>query len=159
MDVHVQFQLLFEEFHVVLLKSIHSGFRRNELQASSAKARHCTRNHLARWVFHYGYNIFLVKTLTQSPPNVHVARYKLLYGAFIRKQHFFPLSESPLTMTSGKVQSLFFLFFFSSLLVSDVDLFPGQWDFNPNSLLKHLETVLVPIDGPFKCTNSKEFLP
>ena len=33
----------------------------------------------------------------------NVARYKLLHGAFVRKQ----LSESPMAMSSGKVQSLF----------------------------------------------------
>ena len=41
--------------------------------------------YLARQVFHCGYNIFLVKMLTQWRPNVHVARYKLLHGAFSQK--------------------------------------------------------------------------
>ena len=60
-------------------------------------------------VFHCGYNIFRVKTLTQWPPNVHVARYKVLHGAFVTKQHFLPLSESPKALTHGKDQSLFLL--------------------------------------------------
>ena len=89
MDLHVQVQLLIEQFHV--LGSIHSGVRRNELHSSSVMTRHGTPTHLARRVFHCGYNIFLVK---------------LLHGAFIRK-HFLPLSESPMAMTSGKVQSVF----------------------------------------------------
>ena len=80
-DVHLQFQLLFEQFYI--LRSIHSGVRRNEIQTSSATARHGTPNHLARQVYHCGYNIYLVKTLTQWPPNVHMAKYKLLHGAFV----------------------------------------------------------------------------
>ena len=79
-DVHLQFQLLYEQFHI--LGSIHNGVKRNEIQTSSATANHGTQYHLARWVFHCGYNIFLGKMLTQWPPNVHVAKYKLLHGAF-----------------------------------------------------------------------------
>ena len=40
-------------------------------------------------------------------PGVHVARYKLLRGGFIRNQNHIPFSESPMAMTSGKVQSVF----------------------------------------------------
>ena len=102
-NMHVQFQPLFEQLHV--LGSIHSGVRQNEIQTSSAKEQRSTPNHLAWWLFHCGYDIFLVKTLTQWPPNVHEVRYKLLHGVFVTKQHFLPLSESPMAMTSGKVQS------------------------------------------------------
>ena len=63
--------VLFEQFQV--LGSIHSGVRQNETD----QQRHGTLNHLARWVLYCGYNIFLVKTLSQLPQNVHVARYKL----------------------------------------------------------------------------------
>ena len=58
-------------------------------------------------MFYCGYNIFLVKTLTQWPLNVYVARYKLLYGAIVRKQYFFLLSETTMAMMSGKVLSVF----------------------------------------------------
>ena len=88
-DLHVQFQLLFNQFHA--LGSIHSGVRRNEIQTSSTTARQVAQNYLAWRVFHCGYNIFLVNTLTQWSHNVHVARYKLLHGTFTRKQHFLPL--------------------------------------------------------------------
>ena len=75
-DVHVQFQLLFEQFHVLGVRQNEiqtrsftylgpfSGVRQNEIQTRSATAHHGTPNHLARRVFHCGYNIFLVKTLT-----------------------------------------------------------------------------------------------
>ena len=55
-------------------------------------------------VFRCDYNTFLVKTLNQWPPNVHVVRYKLLHGALVRKQHFLPLSNSPMVMMSRKFQ-------------------------------------------------------
>ena len=103
--VHMQFQLLFEQF--LVLGRIHSGVRRNEIQTSSATTRHGTPNHLARREFHCRYNISFVETLNQWLSNEHVARYKLLHGAFIRKQHFLPLGERLMAMTSGKVQSLF----------------------------------------------------
>ena len=77
MDVHAEFQLLFEQLHV--LKSIYS-VRRTEILTCSAKTQYYTPNHLARQVFHCGYNISRVKTLTQWPPNVHMTRYKLLHG-------------------------------------------------------------------------------
>ena len=41
------------------------------MQTSSDTTRHDTTKRLARRVFHCGYKIFLVKTLTQWPPNVH----------------------------------------------------------------------------------------
>ena len=108
------FQLLFEQFHV--LGSIHSGVKWNAIQTSSAMARHGTPNRLARQVLHCGYNIFLAKTITQEPRNVHV------HGAFISKQHFLPLSES-----SGddmwKVQSLFLHHWCGS--------HADMWDFSP----------------------------
>ena len=94
--MHVQFQLLFEQFYV--LRFFHSGVRRT----SSTTAHHGTLNNFARQVFHCGYNIFLVKILTQWPPNVHVARCKLQHCAL----HVLPLCESPMAMTSGKVQFL-----------------------------------------------------
>ena len=50
---------------------------------------------------------FIVATTYFLTPNVRAVRYKLLHGAFVRKQHFLPLSESPMAMTSCKVQSLF----------------------------------------------------
>ena len=59
-------------------------------------------NHLARRVFHCGYNIFIVKTLTQWPPNTHMARYKLLHGVLVRKQHSSTQRES----NGDDVQSL-----------------------------------------------------
>ena len=93
--------------YLLLLIVFYSNVRWNEIETSSATARHDIPNHLARRLLHCRYNIFLVKTLTQWPPNVHVARYKLLHGAFVRTQHFLPLSESPMAMTSGKVQSPF----------------------------------------------------
>ena len=103
-DMNVELQLLSEQFHVP--GSIHSGVRRKEVQSSSDTIRHGNSNHLAWRLFHCGC-MFLVKTLSQWPPNVHVARYKLLHGAFVRKHHCLPLKESPMTMTSGKVQYLF----------------------------------------------------
>ena len=42
------------------------GVRENEIQTSGATSQHGTPNHLARWAFHYGYNIFLVKTPTNG---------------------------------------------------------------------------------------------
>ena len=63
---------------------------------------------------HCGYNIFLVKMLTQWPSNVHVARYKLLYGALFTKQPFLPLIESLMAMVS-----------FSSSLVTGVAFVPA----------------------------------
>ena len=84
-DVYVQFHFLFEQFHV--LGSIHSGVRWNETQTSSATARQHPKSFGSAGVFHCACNIFLVKTLTHWPPNVNVARYKLLLGAFIKKQN------------------------------------------------------------------------
>jgi len=118
-DVHVQFQLLFEQFHV--LEFIHSSVRRNEIQTSSATARHGGLNHLTRQVCHCGYNIFLVKTLTQWPSNAHVARGRMLHGAFLRKQHFLSFSDSLMAVTSGK----FHAFSVSSSLVLGMDLVPA----------------------------------
>ena len=83
---------------------IHSGVRRSEIQTTTAP--HDIPNHLAQCMVHCGYNIFLVKTLCSQ---WHVVRYELLHGTFVRKQHFLPLSESPMVMTSGKVQSFFLL--------------------------------------------------
>ena len=103
--VYVQFRLLYEQFHV--LGSNHSDVRWTEIQTSSATARHGNPNHLARRVFHCSYNILLVNTLSQWQPNLYVARYKLLHGAFVSKQHFLSVSACPMAMTSGKVQSLF----------------------------------------------------
>ena len=50
-------------------------------------------------------------SLTQWVPDVHVARYKLLYGAFIIKQPFLPLIVSPKATTSRKVQVLLWVGF------------------------------------------------
>ena len=41
-DVRVQFEPLVEQFHVI--GSVHSGVRRNEIQTSSATARHGTQS-------------------------------------------------------------------------------------------------------------------
>ena len=103
--VDVQFQLLFEQFHVLGV--------RNETQTSS------NPNYLAQWLFHCGYNIFLVKTLIQWPPNVHMVRYKLLKGAFVRKEHFFSLSEFNGDAVWQSLVS------FSSSLVSGVAFVPA----------------------------------
>ena len=92
-DIHVQFQLLFEQFHI--LTSIHSGERRNKIQTSSTTARH-------GGCFVRATTYFLTKRL----PNMLVARHKLLYGAFVRKQHFLSLSERQMAMTFGKFQAL-----------------------------------------------------
>ena len=72
--LHVQFQPLFEQFHI--LGPIHSGFRRIEIQTSSATTTQGTPNYLVRRVFHGVYNTFRVKTLIQRPPNMHMARNK-----------------------------------------------------------------------------------
>ena len=61
-DVHVPFQLLFKQFHV--LGSIQSGVRWNEMQTNGAITHNGTPNHMARQVFYFGFNIFLVKMLT-----------------------------------------------------------------------------------------------
>ena len=66
-DVHVQYQFLFEQFHV--LGFIHSGVRRNEIQTSS------TPNQFARRVFYTNIGLCLIKTLT-----------KLLHGAWCIRQ-------------------------------------------------------------------------
>ena len=86
--------------------------------------------------------------LTQWPPNVHVARYKLLHGAFIRKQHFRPLSENPMAMTSSQVQFTGFRCGFRT----------GLWDLSPNSLLRRVETVLHLIAVPFKRKIAQMFM-
>ena len=56
-------------------------------------------------------NIYLVKTLTQWPPNV--ARYKLLHGASVGKQHFVPLSndvwQSPVYFSPSLVSGVTFV--------------------------------------------------
>ena len=49
MDVYVQFQLLFEQFHV--LGSIHGGVRRSEIQTSRATARHGSAR-VSLWLQH-----------------------------------------------------------------------------------------------------------
>ena len=120
------FKLLFEQFHI--LGFIHSGVGRNEVQASSATARHDTPNNLAWWVFHCGYNIFLIKSLTQWPSNVHVARFKLLHGAFNRKQHIFPPSECRL----ARCLAQYSIFFFSTGVRCGFRA--GIWDFSQKSL-------------------------
>ena len=124
-----QLEHLGQLWHLGLQQSSHSGFMRIELLTSSATARHANPNHLARRVFHCGYNIFLVKT-----PNVQVARYKLLHGAFVRK-YVLPLSKSPVAMKPCKVQFFFFITgvrcgFRASLR-----------DICPNSLLRRLLAV------------------
>ena len=76
-------------------------------------------------------------------PNVHVAGYKLLHGAFVRKQHLYPQQESngddiwqsPVSFSSSLVSCFFCT---------------GLWDFSPNSLLRCLKTVLEFIAVPFK---------
>ena len=143
--VYVQFRLFYEQFHV--LGSNHSDVRWTEIQTSSATARHGNPNHLARRVFHCSYNILLVNTLSQWQPNVHVARYKLLHGAFVSKQHFPSLSACPVAMTS-----------FSTSLVSGVALLSCLWDFSPTSLLRRLEIVLERIAVPFKRKIARMFL-
>ena len=112
-------------FSNYVLGSIHSGVRRNEIQTSNATAQDAP-NHLARRVFHCGY-IFLVEMLTQWPPNMHVARYRLLYGAFVRNPSPLLLSESPMTMTSDS-----HLFFFITGVRRGFRA--GLWGFSPNSL-------------------------
>ena len=86
LGVHVQFQLFFEHSTYVGLFIVVLGGMEYR---PAAPRNDSIPNHLARRVFHCGYNTFLVKT-----PNVHVARYKLLHGAFVKKQYFLPLSES-----------------------------------------------------------------
>jgi len=129
-DVHVQFQLLFEHFQV--FGSSHSGIRRNRIQTSSATVRHSNPNHITRRMFQCGYSILLAKTLTQWPPNVHVARCRLLHGAFVIKQNFLPLQS----------------FFFNTGV--SYDFGAGLWDFSQNSLLRRLDTVLELFTVPFK---------
>ena len=76
-------------------------------------------------------------------PYVHVAGYKLLHGAFIKKQHLYPQQESngddiwqsPVSFSSSLVSCFFRT---------------GLWDFSPNSLLRRLKTVLEFIAVPFK---------
>ena len=115
--------------------SIHSGVRRNELQTSSVTERHYTPNHSTRRVFHCGYNTFLVETLTQWPPNVHVAMYILLHGLFVRKQHFVSTQrESSLVFFTTGVRSGF-----RACL----------WDCSRHSLLGDLEALLELIAVPF----------
>ena len=136
----MQFQLLFEQFYI--LGSIHSGVRQNEIQTSSTMTQHGTPKHMAQWAYFCGYIIFLVKMLAQWLSNVHVARYKLLHGAFIRNQHFLPLCDSPVAMTSGRIQSNF--------SGGRCGFCAGLWDFSQNSLLKHIKTVLELIAVPLK---------
>ena len=73
---------------------------------------------------------------TQWPQIMHVARYKLVHGTLVRKQHFLPLSKSPVS--------------FPVSLVSDVAFKPALRDFSPNTLLRRLETVLAMIAERFK---------
>ena len=95
-------------------------------------------NHFAWRLFHCGYKIFLVKTLTVKRRNVHVARYKLLHGAFVRKQHFLPLSDD---VWQNPVC-------FSSSLVPPCG----------TSWLRRLKTVLEPTAVPFKRKIARVFL-
>ena len=136
------FHFLFEQFHVLGL--IHSGVGRNEMHASSGTARHGTPNNLAWWVFHCGYNIFLVKSLTQWSSKVHMERFKLLHGAFIGKQHILPQSE-----TSSIVQSLF---------ITGVKSCRHMGLQSKHYLLSRLEAVLEFIALLFKCKIPRIFL-
>ena len=83
---------------------------------------------------------------------MHLQRYKLLYGAFIRRQHFLPHSESPMAKTSGKLQSVF-LHHWCQVWLSGRPV-----DFNPSYLLRRLETVLELIAVPFKRKLARVFL-
>ena len=62
--------------------------------------------------------------LTRWTPNIHVTRYKLLYRAFDRKQHFLRLIESPMATKSH------FLHHWCECVFR-----AGLWDFNQNALL------------------------
>ena len=84
-----------------------------------------------------------------------VARYKLLHGEFDKKQHFLPLNENPMSMTSGKVQSIFFMFFINGVRCG---VLAGMWEFSLHSLLIRLETVLEVIAVPFKRKTARIFL-
>ena len=77
-----------------------------------------------------------------------VARYKLLHGAFDKKQHFLPLNENPMSMTSGKVQSIFFFSFINGVRCG---VLAGMWEFSLHSLL---EVIAV----PFKRKTARIFL-
>ena len=87
-DVHV---LLFEQLHV--RGSIHSGVRRNELQNSSATIR-LTKSFSSEGV-----------SLSKRLPRDRLMC--IWRGTNCCMVHFLPLSESPMAMTSGKVQFLF----------------------------------------------------
>ena len=82
----------------------------------------------------------LIVVTTYFLPAVHVARYKLLSGAFVRNQNHIPLSESPMAMTSGKVQSVFRHHWCQIWLLC-----------RSVGLQSKFETVLKRIAVPFKC--------
>ena len=69
-----------------------------------------------------------------------MSRYKLLHEAFVRKQYFLPLSQSPIAMTSGRDQFLILHHWCQVWLPCRTS----------NSLLERLETVLEPIALPYK---------
>ena len=68
---------------------------------------------------------------------MRVAKYKLLHGAFIKKLHFFPLSETPMAIMTEAKSSL--VFFITGVRC---DFHASLWDLSQNSLLKCLEIVL-----------------
>ena len=112
-------------------------------------AWHGTPNNLAQWMFHCGYNKFLVKMLTQW---LHVVRYKRLHGSFIKKN---------LCIHSARVQwwwclaksSLFF--FINGVRCG---FCTGLLEFGSNSLLRHLKTVVERIAVLFTCKIAQIFL-
>ena len=67
-----------------------------------------TQHDLAPHIIWLG-GCFIVSTTYVCQNAYPMARYTLLRGAFIRKQHVIPLSESPMAMPSGNIQSLFFI--------------------------------------------------
>ena len=71
------------------------------------------RHDMAIQIIRHGYNIFLVKTLSQWQPNVHVARNKLLHGTVVSKQHFHSARilyddvwQSPVSFSSSLVSGV-----------------------------------------------------
>ena len=125
-------QRLYATLSFITVHRIHSDVKCNETQTSNATARHDIPNHLARRVFLLWLQHISCQTLTQRMPNMHVARYKVLHGAFVGKQHF---------LHSARVQGRWrlaksSLFFFITGVRCGFRA--GLWDFSYNSLLRRL---------------------
>ena len=143
-DVHVQFQHLFEQFYVGLLGSVHSAVSRNGIQTSSATARHGTQIIWLGGCFIVARTYFLSKHL----PNGYLMC--IWRGTSCVMVHS---SENNYFFYSARIQwrwhlAKFSLFFF--IIGIRGGFRASRWDFSPNYFLRRLETMLKLIAVHFK---------